>query len=169
MLLVVELVGTPTDDARMLIEALEAELSGSYTAEERHGYSVARVFQPNILFFVARLDGDAVGCGGVAFENGLAEIKRMYVLPQKRGAQIGRTILARLEEEARARGVDRLVLETGDVLHPAIRLYERAGFTRCAAFGSYAGMPPQAIARSVFMEKRLATPGAYHPAARPGA
>jgi GNAT superfamily N-acetyltransferase len=169
MSLVVELVGTPTDDARVLIEALEAELSGSYTAEQRHGYSVARVFQPNILFFVARLDGDAVGCGGVAFENGLAEIKRMYVLPQKRGAQIGRTILARLEVEARARGVDRLVLETGEFLHPAIRLYERAGFTRCAAFGSYVGLPPQAIARSVFMEKRLTTPAANHPAARPGA
>jgi putative acetyltransferase len=155
MSLVLELVKAPTDDARALIEALEAELSGPYSAEQRHGYSVARVFQPNILFFLARLDGHAVGCGGVAFENGLAEIKRMFVRPEKRGTQIGQTILARLEDEARARGIDRLVLETGDVLHPAIRLYERAGFTPCAAFGPYADMPPKAIARSVFMEKRL--------------
>jgi GNAT superfamily N-acetyltransferase len=168
MSLLVELVETPTDDARALIEALEAELSGSYTADQRHGYGVARVFQPNVLFFVARLDGEAVGCGGVAFENGLAEIKRMYVRPDKRGARIGQAVLARLEDAARARGVDRLALETGDVLHPAIRLYERCGFTRCAAFGAYVGMPPQAVERSVFMEKRLGAEAVGQMAAPPG-
>src|SRR5690349_16765537 len=103
---VLELVESPTDDARVLIEALGSELSGPYPAEQRHGYSVARVFQPNMLFFVARLDGQAVGCGGIAFEDGLAEVKRMYVRPERRGAQIGRAILARLEEEARAREMD---------------------------------------------------------------
>ena len=167
MSLVLELVESPTDDARALIEALEAELSGPYSGEQRHGYSVARVFQPNVVFFVARVDGQAVGCGGIAFEDGLAEIKRMYVRPDRRGAGIGRAILGRLEEEARARGMDRLVLETGDVLHPAIRLYERFGFVRCAAFGPYASMRPHAVARSVFMEKRLAAPD--EPAARPRA
>ena len=79
----------------------------------------------------------------------------MYVRPQVRGARIGQAILARLEDAARERGFDRLVLETGDVLHSAIRLYERAGFTRCAVFGAYAAMPPQSIERSIFMEKRL--------------
>jgi putative acetyltransferase len=145
----------PTDDARALIEELETELSGTYTSEQRHGYSVARVFQPGILFFVARLDGEAVGCGAIAFEGGWAEVKRMYVRPAKRGCRLGQKILARLEEEVRSRGVDHLVLETGDVLHRAIRLYERAGFTRCPPFGAYARMPPPAIQRSVFMEKRL--------------
>lgn len=156
MPLVLELVETPTDEARVLIEELEAELSGHYTAEQRHGYSVARVFQPNILFFIARLDGEPVGCGGIAFEEGLAEIKRMYVRAQNRGLHIGRTILARLEDEALARGFDRLVLETGDVLHPAIQLYERAGFTPCAAFGAYTLLAPPATERSVFLEKRIA-------------
>lgn len=155
MSLVIELVETPTDDARRLIEELEAELSGDYSAEQRHGYSVERVFRPNIRFFVARLDGEAVGCGGVAFEDGLAEVKRMYVRPEMRGRGIGQAILARLEEEARARGVCRLVLETGDVLHAAIRMYESAGFTRREAFGAYAKMPPKSIERSVFMEKRI--------------
>jgi putative acetyltransferase len=155
MSLTLELVRTPTDEARGLIESLEAELAGNYDAEQRHGYSVERVFQPNILFFIARLDDHAAGCGAIAFEGGIAEVKRMYVRPQTRGAGVGRAILARLEEEALARGVDRLVLETGDVLHPAIRMYERAGFTRCAAFGPYVAMPSEAIARSVFMEKRL--------------
>lgn len=155
MSLSLELVPTPTGDARELIDALEAELSGNYSAEQRHGYSLERIFRPGIALFVARLDGAAVGCGAIAFEDGAAEVKRMYVRPEKRGARIGRAILARLEEEALTKGVDRLVLETGDVLQQAIRLYERAGFTRCAAFGSYATMPAAAIERSVFMEKRL--------------
>jgi GNAT superfamily N-acetyltransferase len=154
--LLMELVETPTDDARTLVEELEEELSRSYAAEQRHGYDLARIFQPNVRFFLARLDGEAVGCGGVAFEEGgLAEIKRMYVRPRERGRRIGCAILARLEEEARGRHVARLVLETGDVLHAAHRLYRAAGFTPCGPFGAFASMPPASIARSVFMEKRL--------------
>src|SRR5688572_32926877 len=85
MSLVVEAVQEPTDEARALIEELEAELSGEYAPEQRHGLSAERVFRPGVLFFVARVDGETVGCGGVAFEDGLAEVKRMYVRPRARG------------------------------------------------------------------------------------
>jgi len=155
MTIVLEVVEAPTDEARALIQELEAELSGLYAAEQRHGYSIERVFQPNILFFVARLDGQVVGCGGVAIEEDFAELKRMYVRPGMRGRHVGQAILARLEEEARRRGMRRLALETGDVSHVAIRLYEGAGFQACAAFGAYAGMAPEAIERSVFFEKQI--------------
>ena len=155
MSITLEHVSTPTDDARMLIGELDTELSGEYEPEQQHGLSVERIFQPHVMFFIARLDGDAVGCGGVAFDDGFAEVKRMYVRPAVRGRDVARTILSRLEDEARARGVGRLVLETGDVRHAAMRLYERNGFTRCAAFGAYATMPPRAIERSVFFEKRI--------------
>jgi putative acetyltransferase len=155
MSLVLERVESPTDDARRLIEELEEELSGDYSAEQRHGLSVERVFQPNISFFVARLNGEAVGCGGIAFEDGWAELKRMYVRVPYRGRRIGRSILDRLMDEARARGVGRLVLETGDVLHSPHRLYEGAGFTRCTAFGPYAAMPPHKTARCIFFEKHI--------------
>ena len=164
MPLVLELVVSPTDDARALIDELEAELSESYAAEQRHGYSVERVFQPHVLFFVARLDGEAVGCGGIAVDGELAEVKRMYVRPHARSRRVGRAILARLEAEAAARGVRRLVLETGDVLHRAHRLYARAGFTPCAAFGPYATMPPHKTERSLFLEKPIAEPPPPPPA-----
>lgn len=158
MSLMLEQIAAPTDDVRMLIGELDAELSGAYAPEQRHGFSLARLFQPGVLFFLARLDGDPVGCGGVAFEDGLAEVKRMYVRPQARGRGIAQTILARLETEARARGTTRLVLETGDAQHAAVRFYKRAGFTRCAAFGVYATMPQPAIEHSVFFEKRITRP-----------
>jgi putative acetyltransferase len=158
MAIVIERVDAPTDDARTLIGELDAELAGPYAAEERHGLSVDRVFQPNVRFFVARFDGRAVGCAGVAFDHGFAEVKRMYVRPEARGGGGGVAIalLARLEAEASARGISRLTLETGDAQHAAIRFYEREGFTRCAAFGAYATMPPAAVVRSVFYEKVIA-------------
>lgn len=156
MSLTIEHVPSPTADARALIEELEAELSADYPAQQRHGLAVEAVFQPHIAFFVARLDDEPVGCGGVAFENGWAEVKRMYVRPSARGCGVAKAILTRLEQEARQRGVERIVLETGDVLHAAIRLYQRAGFRPCGSFGAYAGMPAHSIARSRFFEKSLA-------------
>jgi putative acetyltransferase len=152
---VLEHLAAPTDDARALIGELEAELSGDYQPHQRHGLSLERVFQPGVQFFVAKLDGKPAGCGGIAFEDGFAEIKRMYVRTKARGRNVAQTILARLEDEARSRGVTRVVLETGDVQHAAIRFYERAGFTRCAPFGAYAKMPKPAVERSVFFEKRI--------------
>jgi putative acetyltransferase len=155
MSLTIEHVRSPTDDARMLIDELDAELSGPYSPEQRHGIDITRVFQPGVMFFIARLDGDPVACGGVAFEDGFAEVKRMYVRPQARGRAVAQTLLARLEQEARARGATRLTLETGDAQHAALRFYQRAGFTRCAAFGAYATMPADATERSIFLEKTL--------------
>jgi putative acetyltransferase len=107
------------------------------------------------MFFVARLDGEAVGCGGIAFDDGFAEIKRMYVRRPARGRGVARSILNRLEEAARARAVKRIALETGDAQHVAMRFYERAGFSRCSAFGTYATMSPTAVERSVFFEKAI--------------
>lgn len=151
-----ERVTEPTEEARLLIGELDAELGGAYAPEQRHGLSIDRVFQPAVAFFVARLDGEPVGCGGIAFtEDGLAELKRMYVRPQARGRGVAQAILARLEEEARSRGVTRVVLETGDAQRAAIRVYERAGFTRRGAFGPYAAMPPSAVGRCVFFEKHV--------------
>ena len=80
----------------------------------------------------------------------------MYVRPTARGRNVAGAILKRLEDEARVRGADKLVLETGDAQHAAVRFYQRAGFTRCAAFGAYASMPPRAVEHSLFFEKQIA-------------
>jgi putative acetyltransferase len=79
----------------------------------------------------------------------------MYVRETARGRGVARALLSRLESETRDSGVDVLRLETGVRQIAALRLYERAGFRPCHAFGAYASMNPQAIATSVFLEKRL--------------
>jgi len=154
-MLVIEQVTAATDRARALLAELDAELCAAYAPEQRHGLSLDRLFRPDVMFFIARLDGTPVGCGGVAFDGELAEVKRMYVRPPARGRGVAPAVHARLEHEARARGIELLVLETGDAQHAAIRLYERAGFTRCPAFGAYASMPHAAVEHSVFFEKDI--------------
>jgi len=155
MLIALEHVTSATPEARELIGELDAELAGPYSAEQRHGLSIERVFQPHVMFFVARLNGEAVGCGGIAFEDGLAEVKRMYVRPDARGRGVAAAIVTRLEAEARARGVGRIALETGDAQGAAMKFYERVGFTKCGAFGAYAAMPAEAVVRSVFFDKSV--------------
>jgi putative acetyltransferase len=151
----VESVRAPTDEVRDLIVALDRTLAGEYSAEQRHGLSLESIFQPHVRFFIARLDGTAMGCGGVALFETFAEVKRMYVRDDVRGRGIGRALLERIEAEARESGQGVLRLETGDRQIAAMQLYERAGFRSCEAFGDYAAMTPAQIATSVFMEKPL--------------
>jgi putative acetyltransferase len=151
----VERVSEPTADVRALVDELERALAGEYSQEQRHGLPVDAIFQPHIEFFIARLDGVAVGCGGVAFLDGFGEVKRMYVRDGARGRGVARALLARIETAMRERGLDLLRLETGVRQIDAIRLYERAGFRECEAFGAYVHMNPEAIETSRFYEKRL--------------
>jgi len=148
---------SPTDDARTLITELDAELNTAYSPAQRHGFNIARLFRPNIIFLLAYLDTCPVGCVGIAFESNFAELKRMYVRPDARGSGVAQALLARLETEATRHGITRLKLETGDAQLAAIRFYERAGFKRCKPFGDYLAMPPPAIERSIFLEKSIQT------------
>ena len=151
----IELVTSPTDEVRTLVGELEAILSADYPPEQRHGLALDAIFQPHIRFFIARLDGSPAGCGGVAFFDGFAEVKRMYVREAVRGRGVAPAILAALETAARDAGHTTLRLETGTRQLAAIAFYERAGFTRCGAFGDYATKPPHTIVRSVFFEKPI--------------
>lgn len=151
----IELAPAPTAEVRVLVDELENILAAEYPPEQRHGLALDAIFQPHIRFFIARLDGAAVGCGGVALLDGFAELKRMYVRQAARGRGVAPALLARLEETARAAGLPLLRLETGTNQLAALRFYGREGFRRCGAFGEYAAMPAQAIATSIFMEKPL--------------
>jgi putative acetyltransferase len=156
----VELVPAATDEVRILIGELDQLLSAEYTPEQRHGLALDAIFAPDIRFFVVRLNGAAVGCGGVAFFADFAEVKRMYVRDAARGRGVAQALLVRIEQAACDAGFSLLRLETGARQIAALRFYQRAGFQICAAFGAYATMAPQAIATSVFLQKQLSSPDA---------
>src|SRR5271165_1753326 len=146
----IEVAPTATEEVRSLIGELETILSAEYPPEQRHGLALDAIFQPHIRFFLARLDGEAVGCGGAALFADFAEVKRMFVRDAARGRGVAQALLGRIELEARRAGLAVLRLETGDRQEAAMRLYVRAGFRRCPPFGDYAAMAPEAIGTSVF-------------------
>jgi GNAT superfamily N-acetyltransferase len=126
-----------TPDARSLVEALESELAALYPAESRHGYAVDKLLARGVRFFVVRVDGVPVGCGGVEIAGEHAELKRMFVLPAHRGRGLSRALIERLEAVARAAGARVLRLETGVHQREALGLYERVGFRKIAPFPPY--------------------------------
>lgn len=153
--IVIELAPVATDELRALIGELDRTLAAEYLPEQRHGLALDAIFEPNIRFFLARLNDAAVGCGGVAVFADFAEVKRMYVREAARGRGVAQALLTRIEREAREVGLVLLRLETGDRQAAALRFYHRAGFRRCAAFGAYLTMAPHTVATSIFLEKRL--------------
>jgi putative acetyltransferase len=148
-------VTTPNQDVRALLEELNATLAVHYEPNQRHGLALEQLFQPSIRFFIAYLDQVPIGCGGIALFDDYAEVKRMYVRPTARGRGVAKAILTRLADEAASAGRPVLRLETGVHQTEAIGLYQRSGFSQCAAFGPYAAMPTDAVALSRFFELSL--------------
>jgi putative acetyltransferase len=148
-------VSAPTEEIRQLVAELDRALSGPYLPEQRHALSLDQLFEDNVRFFAARLDGVGVACGGVAFYDGFAEVKRMYTRPTARRKGVAAALLRHLEGEAKRAGHSVLRLETGMYQAEAIGFYERAGFERCEAFGDYLDLSPQAVETSVFYEKSI--------------
>jgi len=140
-----------SDDARTLIAELETYLIPLSPPESRHGYSVEKLIEEEVPFFIIREDGTPVGCGGVKlFGTEYGEIKRMYVRPEFRGLGFGKMMLDHLAQYAGSRGVPMLRLETGIAQKAAIALYERSGFRSIPPFGEY---KPDPLSR--FYEKQI--------------
>ena len=138
-------------DAQMLIAELEAHLEPYYPKSSRHGYSVEKLLQQKVAFFVTRQDGIPAGCGGIQFYGDeYGEIKRMFVRPQFRGLGLARIMLQHLEDYSRGQDIHMLRLETGIHQKEAIRLYENWGFQYIPPFGEYVEDP-----LSCFFEKRI--------------
>ena len=124
-----------------LRDAQRAEVRDVYYPELEDSEPGPHPTADDILVFYVAFDGDrAVGTGalrGIDAEHG--EVKRMYVDPDYRGSGVAARMLSVLEDDARGRGWNRLVLETGDTMTPAQRFYTRNGYTPIPLFGPYIG------------------------------
>jgi putative acetyltransferase len=138
-------------DVVRMITALDAYVADLYPAESNHLLDIEALCAPDMRFFVARLEGEVVGCGALRLDPaGYGELKRMFVAPDARGKNVGRAILLRLEHEAGAAKLPCVRLETGTLQAEALGLYRSAGYREIPPFGDYQPDP-----LSVFMEKRL--------------
>jgi GNAT superfamily N-acetyltransferase len=104
-----------------------------------HYYNLpAMLASPDIRLLVAELDGKLVGSGYARIEPGRHYLKHalhaylgfMYVDPAHRGEGVNQLIIQNLAEWARSRNITELRLDVYTVNTPAIRAYEKAGFTQ---------------------------------------
>jgi putative acetyltransferase len=83
-------------------------------------------------YFVAELEGEVLGGGGIFPTEGLptdtVELVKLYLLPPARGRGIGKALINQCLQAAQAAGYTRIYLETTEELTQAIPLYERLGF-----------------------------------------
>jgi GNAT superfamily N-acetyltransferase len=143
---------------RALDEAESAKLgiapeSIAFYYTDRTADALERRFsRPEAVMFVLHEAGAIVGCGGLVEDGeGGADLQHVFVDPDRRGKGLGLALVAHLIDEARARGVQELRLETAGFLTAAIALYHRLGFRDCVPF---ADTPPELQEMSVFMSMR---------------
>lgn len=105
----------------------------------------------SIVATVVAYDEDGpVGHACLRELDGELEIKRMYVVPRRRGAGIADELLTAMEQAARDEGARRVIIHTGDQQHAALKFYDRHGYTPIPVYPPY-----EAVTYSLCFEKLL--------------
>ena len=150
-----------TKEAALLIAELDAYLGPLYPTESNHGYSIDKLVEHQVEFYVLYYEGRPAGCAGVQFFSAgrgadcdYGELKRMYVRDEFRGRGLGRKLLDHVEALALSRGMVTVRLETGIYQPEAVALYEKCGYYRIPLFGDYWDDPV-----GLCYEKRLGASG----------
>jgi DNA-binding MarR family transcriptional regulator/GNAT superfamily N-acetyltransferase len=114
---------------------LGARFEGGFHHEKEGLADAAEMAPPTGVFVLARLDGEAIGCGGLKrIDEAAGEIKRVWTAPKARGMGVARRMLRMLEAAARDMGLNRLRLDTNRALKEAYALYRKEGFREIARF-----------------------------------
>lgn len=140
MLVEIERTNSENENFRKLVLKLEEHLT--CTDEEAHSeckqYNKLESIKHTIVAYIGK---EAVGCGAIRqFDQDTVEIKRMFVSEHARKKGIGTKILAELEAWAKELGFRKSILETGNMLPGAVKLYEKNNYTRISNYGQYESM-----------------------------
>ena len=152
--------------AAVLVDAVEGGDSVSFMAG--FGIADARAFYESLLpeleggtrvLLAAYVDGGVVGTVQLVHawppnSRHRADVAKLLVHRRARGRGVGRALMERLEEEARADGKTLLILDTVSE-RAADRLYERLGWTRLGTVPDYARDPDGSFCDATFFYKHL--------------
>lgn len=139
-------------DASALRRAMVAELTPLYP---EHAFAEPGGFErldaehgrDAVTTFLLRQGGAPVACAThrgapTGWRADDAEIKRLYVAPAARGRGLARRLVTLVEDDARAHGARRVVLDTGIRQPEAITLYRSLGYRPVAPpAGSWVELP----------------------------
>ena len=148
----ITLIRTTSDNEDFGKLVLELDAYLKVLDGEDHAF-YAQFNKTNLLknALVSYENGLAVGIGAYKeFEPNVAEIKRMYTIPEYRGKGIAKAIIAELEVWAKEENYKTSILETGNLQHDAIGLYQKLGYEITENFGQYTG-----LTTSVCMKKSI--------------
>jgi putative acetyltransferase len=157
MPLVIERVSAATPALAAFLADHHADMDSTAPPESQHALPLTRLLAPEVRLFAMYVDAELVATGALApIEAGHEELKSMRTDPTRRGAGLGTRMLGFLLEDAAARGIRRVSLETGsdEFFRPAHRLYTRSGFVDTDPFGSYRPDP-----HSLFLTRVIAQDG----------
>jgi len=161
-------------EARSSLEALADVLcdavDGGDSVSFMDGFGVgdARAFYESLLpelergtrvLLAAYVDGELVGTVQLVHawppnSQHRAEVAKLLVHRRARGHGVGRALMERLEQEARADGKTLLILDTV-AERSADRLYDRLGWTRLGTVPDYARDPDGSFCDATFFYKHL--------------
>jgi putative acetyltransferase len=83
-----------------------------------------------------------IACGSLRDKGGgTCELKRVFLQKEFRGKGLGRKLLLGILAWAKDNGVRRIILETGEILQAANKLYRSLGFQRVANYPPYEDLP----------------------------
>ena len=135
-----------------LVKLLDADLA-KRDGEEHDFYAQYNKIDTIKYAIVAYENAIPIGCGAIKeYAPKIMEVKRMYLLPEKRGAGTASKILNALELWAAALSYHKCILETGKKQPEAVRLYQKNGYKLMPNYGQYAG-----IDNSLCFEKEIKT------------
>jgi GNAT superfamily N-acetyltransferase len=137
-------------DFQNLVRELDADLL-IRDGEDHAFYAQFNKIDKIRYAIVASDNGIPVGCGAIKeYSPGIMEVKRMYVLSDRRGQGIASLILKQLELWAIELNFWKCILETGIKQPEAIALYKKNGYKIIPNYGQYAN-----VMNSVCFEKIL--------------
>jgi GNAT superfamily N-acetyltransferase len=140
-----------------LARAMRDEIAVMYDGLDLDGDSMPRagaaeLSPPGGAFLVGWVDGRAVCCGGLKqLDPATCEIKKMYVVPERRSTGVARALLHALEQKARELGYEVARLDTGPKQTSARGLFQSEGYRQVEDFN---GNPI-----AVFWGQKHLTPG----------
>ncbi|HEV2400743.1 MAG TPA: GNAT family N-acetyltransferase [Candidatus Sulfotelmatobacter sp.] len=91
---------------------------------------------PEGRLLLAEYDGQLAGCVALhKLDDGICEMKRLYLRPQFRGKGLGGILAHRIISDARLVGYKRMRLDTVEpVMKDAVAMYRRLGFREIAPY-----------------------------------